>query len=83
VRYGRFEVVGPFNYRGYSRGEQFEAKVTPQIERGVARGNIVMLEEITPAVPPGYTLPEGWPPDSGRTQTTTRRRKASLSLGKE
>jgi hypothetical protein len=84
VRYGLFEVTGHFNYRGHKRGERFESRITPPIERGVARGNIVMLQEIIPDVPPGYVI-RGWPPgrSGGRTQTTMRRREAPLSLGEE
>lgn len=80
MRYGIFQVTGSFVFRGHKPGETFEAKVTPQINRAAARGNIVMLEEIVPEVPPGWVV-RGWPPDGGRVPITRSPAEAGFLIG--
>ena len=76
--YGRYKVTGTRQYRGHPPGTIFEARHDAALARGMRRGNITLLELITPAVPPGYRLPDDWPPPAADTPATTRRRKAPL-----
>ena len=60
--HGLYQVVGNRNYRGHDRGDTFIARLDTRAERrAVDRGDIILLERITPALEPGsYTLPQGW-----------------------
>lgn len=62
MTHGLYQVVGHRNYRGHDRGDTFIARLDPRAERrAVDRGDIILLERITPALEPGsYALPEGW-----------------------
>jgi hypothetical protein len=57
-----YEVLNPRGYRGHSRGAQFEGLLEPDAERrALARGDIRVLQRVTPSVRPGtFTLPQGW-----------------------
>ncbi len=59
---GLYRVIGRVAYRGHAPGEEFEAVLDPAAEaRGLARGNIELLERLVPALVPGsFTLPPGW-----------------------
>lgn len=73
MTHGRYLVTGNREYRGHQPGTIFEAALAPGPEqRAVARGDIQLLERITPSIEPGsYTLPEPWPPEASETQTPT------------
>ena len=59
--HGLWQVTGKRIYRGHEPGTQFEASLQDgPAGRAVARGDIVLLEEFTPALPAEYQLPEGW-----------------------
>lgn len=62
MNFGRYQVVGRREYRGHVTGVVFEARLERRAAaRAVARGDIVLLEETTPAVQPNsYVFPEGW-----------------------
>lgn len=78
--YGLFLVTGRRRYRGHEPGTRFETQFSPAVERALRRGDIELLEHITPALQPGsYRLPPDWPPTTANTPTTTRRRKAPFS----
>ena len=70
MTHGLYQVVGNRNYRGHDRGDTFVARLDQRAERrAVDRGDIILLERITPALEPGsYALPEGWARDA-RTPT--------------
>ena len=59
---GRYEVTGRLAFRGYEPGETFTAVLEPAVEaRAIRRGNIRLLERITPSIQPGsYRLPRNW-----------------------
>lgn len=62
MTYAIYEVLGNRRFRGHRRGDQFTARLDPGAEqRAIARGDIRLIERITPAIQPGsYTLPDGW-----------------------
>jgi hypothetical protein len=57
-----YKVVGSRVYRGHRPGDLFEARLDSRAEaRAIGRGDIKLIERITPAVQPGsYTFPAGW-----------------------
>lgn len=59
---GIYKVTGSRPFRDHKPGETFSAVLEPIVERrAVARGNIVLLERITPSLQPGsYRLPRDW-----------------------
>lgn len=63
MKRGGVYLVGPRRaYRGHAPGSEFAAVLDPRAEgRAIRRGDITLLESITPTVQPGsYTLPTGW-----------------------
>lgn len=60
--YGRYLVTGRRPYQGHPPGAVFEARLLLFAERrAIARGEIVLLEQIVPALQPGsFTFPDGW-----------------------
>jgi hypothetical protein len=64
VTHGRYLVSGRRRYRGHQPGSIFEAQLDPAVEqRAVSRGDIALLERVTPGIEPGsYKLPDDWPP---------------------
>jgi hypothetical protein len=58
---GLWLVSGRRAYRGHQPGEEFEASLAQTVAgRAVLRGDIKLLEEFAPQLPPEYCLPEGW-----------------------
>lgn len=58
---GVYKVTGRRVYRGHEPGTIFEARIDPAVEnRAVRRGDIELLERITPDLPPEWALPKGW-----------------------
>ena len=57
-----YENTGRMGYRGHPPGAIFEASLDTRVEaRGIARGNIRVIERSYPDLQPGsYTLPTGW-----------------------
>lgn len=64
MTHGRYIVNGPRQYRGHQPGTTFEAQLDPAIEhRAITRGDITLLDRVTPDLEPGSaTLPDDWPP---------------------
>ena len=56
---GKYRVVTERRYRGHRPGDLFEAVLDDRAEaRAIGRGDIVLLERITPALQPGsYRFP--------------------------
>ena len=51
---GKYRVVSTRRYRGHRPGDLFEARLDYRAEaRAIGRGDIVLIERITPAVQPG------------------------------
>ncbi len=61
--YGVYVVIGKRQYRGHAPGTRFEARLEPAAaQRAINRGDIELIEMITPALEPGsYRLPSDWP----------------------
>lgn len=58
---GEYEVIGLRRYRGHDPRSRFIATIDPLAEqRALQRGDIALIRRITPKVPPGYVLPDGW-----------------------
>ena len=57
---GKYRVVSQRRYRGHQPGDLFEAVLDDRAEaRAIGRGDIVLLERVTPALQPGsWTLPK-------------------------
>ena len=57
---GVYKVVSSRRYRGHQPGDLFEARLEPRAEaRAIGRGDIVLIERVTPALQPGsWTLPK-------------------------
>jgi hypothetical protein len=74
------EVIGPRAYRGHDPGTVFEARLErAAARRAVKRGDILILREVQPEIPPGsFTFPHGWLP----SHTTQPPRRARLTHGK-
>jgi hypothetical protein len=62
MTHGVYVVTGRRAYRGHPTGTEFVAKLDPRAEhRAITRGDIMLLDRLTPALIPGsYQLPEGW-----------------------
>jgi hypothetical protein len=59
--YGEYEVTGRREYRGHAPGSVFAAQIDRAAEqRAIQRGDIRLIRRVTPAVPPGAVLPDGW-----------------------
>lgn len=65
-----YQVIGRLNYRGHKPGDVFEAVLDPGAERrGIARGNIVVIDDRKPELQPGsYKLPRDWATKEGEVQ---------------
>jgi hypothetical protein len=73
VKYLLLEVQGQREYRGHKPGDQFVTKLDPALERGIARGNVVVIAEVEPKLSEGqYGLPEDWPASSADATVTER-----------
>ncbi len=58
---GRYQVVGRREYRGHPTGTVFDARLdTHAAARAITRGDIELLEQIEPGLPPGFVFPDGW-----------------------
>jgi hypothetical protein len=74
VKYLLLEVQGQREYRGHKPGEQFVTRLDPALERGIARGNVVVIAEVEAQLSEGqYGLPEDWPTLSSADATVTER----------
>ena len=62
MTFGLYEVSGRRQYRGHEPGTTFTAKLDkPAAARAIARGDIRLLELVTPALEPGsFEFPQGW-----------------------
>jgi hypothetical protein len=58
---GEYEVIGMRRYREHKPRTRFTATMPADAEqRALQRGDIALIRRITPQVPPGYVLPDGW-----------------------
>lgn len=58
---GVYEVTGRRIYRGHEPGTVFEARIAETVAaRAIKRGDITLLEYVTPNLPDEYGLPKGW-----------------------
>ena len=58
---GVYEVTGRRVYRGHEPGTVFEARIDGTVAaRAIKRGDITLLEYITPNLPAEWALPKGW-----------------------
>jgi hypothetical protein len=61
TEHGRYLVTGRREYRGHQPGEMFIARLARNAEgRAVQRGDIALLERVTPQLPARWWLPAGW-----------------------
>ncbi len=61
MTFGRWKVTGDREYRGHTPGTVFVTGLENNAaSRAIRRGDIVLLEETRPGLPPGYTFPKGW-----------------------
>ena len=81
--YGVYRVTGRRQYRGHDPGTTFEAALDRAAEqRAVARGDIELLERVTPDLTPGsFVLSDKWPPGGRDKQATEAPEGASLVTG--
>lgn len=55
---GIYQVVGRREYRGHKPGERFMARLDRNAEgRAIQRGDIALLERVTPGLPERWGLP--------------------------
>jgi hypothetical protein len=82
-QYGLYKVCGRRKYRGHDPGSLFEAVLQPLAEaRAIRRGDIILLERITPRVQPGsYQLPRDWPPPTANTPEDTEAPEGASFIG--
>jgi hypothetical protein len=74
VKYLLLEVQGQREYRGHRPGEQFVTRLDPALERGIARGNVIVVAEVEAKLSEGqYGLPEDWPTGASADATVTER----------
>lgn len=60
-QWGRYRVTGRHDYRGNKPGQEFIARLDRQAEgRAVLRGDIALLERVSPELPARWGLPDGW-----------------------
>ncbi len=61
MTFGRWQVTGGREYRGHPPGTVFVTGIQDNAaSRAIARGDIVLLEETDPGLPPVFTFPKGW-----------------------
>ncbi len=61
MTFGRWKVTGNRDYRGHPTGTVFVTGLENNAaSRAIRRGDIVLLEETQPGLPPGYEFPKGW-----------------------
>jgi hypothetical protein len=73
VKYLLLEVQGQREYRGHRPGEQFVTRLDPALERGIVRGNVIVIAEVEAKLAEGqYGLPEDWPTLSADATVTER-----------
>jgi hypothetical protein len=61
VIHGIWKVIGARSYRLHEPGEEFEASLVDNAAaRAINRGDIMLVEEIVPALPDSHELPKGW-----------------------
>jgi len=79
VTHGRYRVTGRRQYRGHEPGTVFEALIDGGAElRAIGRGDIELLERVTPSVKPGsFALPDPWPPAAATARQTEAPQGAS------
>lgn len=60
--HGLYRVTGKRRYRGHEPGTEFQARLERNAEqRAIARGDITLLDRLTPALEPGsWQLPISW-----------------------
>jgi hypothetical protein len=74
VKYLLLEVRGQREYRGHKPGDQFVTKLDPALERGIARGNVIVIAQVEPELSEGqYGLPPDWPASLSADATVTER----------
>jgi hypothetical protein len=74
VNYLLLEVQGQREYRGHRPGEQFVTRLDPALERGIARGNVIIIAQVEPKLSEGhYGLPLDWPAPLSADATVTER----------
>jgi len=85
VKYLLLEVQGQRQYRGHHPGAQFVTKFDPALERGIARGNVVVIAEVEPSLAErDFGLPEDWPPPAAdAAHTEAPEGASSISKGGE
>ena len=83
AEFGLYRVTGRRNYRGHEPGSEFEARLDRNAERrAVIRGDIELLERVTPELRPGsFTFPQGWLPSRTRSDHRGAERRLSHSGG--
>lgn len=58
---GVYKVTGRRVYRGHEPGTVFEARIDGTVAaRAIKRGDLQLLEYVTPDLPPEWALPKGW-----------------------
>lgn len=66
--YGEYEVTGRREYRGHTPGSFFAAQIERAAEqRAIQRGDIRLIRRVTPVVPAGAVVPDGWLTSSPET----------------
>ena len=61
IEWGRYRVTGTREYRGHAPGQEFVASLERRAEgRAILRGDITLVERVTPELPARWGLPEGW-----------------------
>ncbi len=61
MTFGRWKVTGNREYRGHPPGTVFVTGLDNNAaHRAIRRGDIVLLEETQPGLPPEFTFPLGW-----------------------
>jgi hypothetical protein len=79
VKYLLLEVQGQREYRGHHPGDRFVTKLDAALERGIARGNVIVIAEVEPELQEGrYRLPDDWPQPAADAATTEAPKGASL-----
>jgi hypothetical protein len=79
VKYLLLEVQGQREYRGHKPGNRFVTKLDPALERGIARGNVVVIAEVEPSIAErDFGFPDDWPPSAADAAHTEAPEGASL-----
>jgi len=60
--HGIWKTAGRRTYRGHAPSEPpWEASIPATVAaRAINRGDLALLEEFVPSLPPEFSLPEGW-----------------------